>query len=299
MIKIIKLSLEYIPFAIAAHIVETEIGPILVETGPHSTLPVLKAGLAQHGYKMEDIKHVFLTHIHLDHAGAAWAFAEKGATVYMHPFGEKHMADPSKLIASAKMIYKDKMDMLWGTLKPIPAAQIVTVSHGEKFTIGGVEIICWNTPGHAVHHCSFQIGKSLIAGDVAGVKIGENGMVVAPLPPPDINIEHWMNSINLLESLDIDTLYIAHFGKVTNVINHLTALRVLLWDWANWMLPYYQDKTPPAEVVPKFAAYVNQQLIDSGVSKEDMIVYESSNPSNMGVFGLLRYWKKKLEKSKS
>jgi len=256
MIKIIKLSLEYIPFAIAAHIVETEIGPILVETGPHSTL-------------------------------------------YMHPFGEKHMADPSKLIASAKMIYKDKMDMLWGTLKPIPAAQIVTVSHGEKFTIGGVEIICWNTPGHAVHHCSFQIGKSLIAGDVAGVKIGENGMVVAPLPPPDINIEHWMNSINLLESLDIDTLYIAHFGKVTNVINHLTALRVLLWDWANWMLPYYQDKTPPAEVVPKFAAYVNQQLIDSGVSKEDMIVYESSNPSNMGVFGLLRYWKKKLEKSKS
>ena len=91
MIHIIKLSLEHVPFAIAAHLIETEAGPILLETGPHSTLPVLEAGLAKLGYKMEDIQHVFLTHIHLDHAGAAWAFAEKGATIYMHPFGKKHM----------------------------------------------------------------------------------------------------------------------------------------------------------------------------------------------------------------
>lgn len=296
MVKIIKLSLGSIPFAIAAHLVETKIGPILLETGPHSTLPSLKTGLKAHGYQMEDIQHVFLTHIHLDHAGAAWAFAEKGATIYMHPFGKKHMVDPSKLLASAKMIYKDQMDTLWGTLKPIPESQIITVKHQEKFTIGDTEIIAWNTPGHAVHHVSYQIGQELIAGDVAGVKIGTSGMIVPPCPPPDINIEHWMTSINLLESLDLKEVYLSHFGKVTDLVNHFTALKFILWDWANWMLPHYQKGTPPNEIVPHFSKYVNQQLLNHGVPKEELIIYESSNPTPMAVFGLLRYWKKRLEK---
>jgi len=294
MINIIGLSLKHIPFAIAAHLIETEAGPILLETGPHSTLPTLEAGLAEYGYKIEDIQHVFLTHIHLDHAGAAWAFAEKGATIYMHPFGKKHMVDPSKLLASAKMIYKEQMDALWGTLRPIPEEQIITVKHGEKFNIGGVEIICWNTPGHAVHHVSFQIGNKLVAGDVAGAKIGSSGMIVPPCPPPDINIDHWMESINLLESLNLEEVYIAHFGKVTDIVNHFTALKLILWDWANWMLPHYQKGTPPTEIIPLFAAYTRQQLLDFGVPEKDLITYESSNPTNMSVFGLLRYWKKRL-----
>ncbi len=296
MINIIKLSLKNVPFAIAAHLIETEAGPILLETGPHSTLPVLEAGLAALGYKMEDIQHVFLTHIHLDHAGAAWAFAEKGATIYMHPFGKKHMVDPSRLLASAKMIYKDQMDALWGTLKPIPEAQVVTVNHGEKFTIGGVDIISWNTPGHAVHHVSFQIGDKLIAGDVAGAKIGDSGMIVPPCPPPDINIDHWMESINLLESLNLSEVYIAHFGKVTDIVNHFTALKLILWDWANWILPHYQKGTPPNEIIPLFAKYTKQQLLNHGVPEKDLIIYEASNPTNMSVFGLLRYWKKRLTK---
>ena len=294
MINIIGLSLKDVPFAIAAHLIETELGPILLETGPHSTLPILEAGLAIHGYKIADIKHVFLTHIHLDHAGAAWAFAEQGATIYMHPFGKRHMVDPSKLLASAKMIYKEKMETLWGTLKPIPEEQIITVKHGEKFNIGGVEIISWNTPGHAVHHVSFQIGNKLVAGDVAGAKIGEHGMIVPPCPPPDINLEHWMDSINLLESLDLEEVYIAHFGKVTDIVNHFTALKLILWDWANWMLPFYQKGTPPAEIIPLFAAYTKHQLLNFGVAEKDLIIYESSNPTNMSVFGLLRYWKKRL-----
>lgn len=296
MIKIIKLTLDVLPMEIAAHLVETSEGPILLETGPHSTLPKLQAGLAEHGYQMKDIQHVFLTHIHLDHAGAAWAFAEKGATIYMHPLGKKHMADPSKLLASAKLIYKEMMDVLWGTLKPIPANQIVTVQHGETYKVGDVEVVAWNTPGHAVHHVSYQIGQALIAGDVAGAKIGESGPVTPPCPPPDINIDHWMTSIALLETLDLTTVYLSHFGKVTHLVNHFTALKAVLWDWANFMLPHYQKGTPPAEVIPQFSTYVDEQLTRAGVSKEDRVVYESSNPANMSVFGLMRYWKKKLEK---
>ncbi|MEM6320426.1 MAG: MBL fold metallo-hydrolase [Bacteroidota bacterium] len=293
MIKVIRLSLPTIPFAIAAHLIETADGPILLETGPHSTLSSLEKGLEMYGYKMQDIQHVFLTHIHLDHAGAAWAFAEHGATIYMHPFGKKHMVDPSKLYASAKMIYQDKMDMLWGQLNPIPETQIVTVENDDSFEIGGQKIVGWHTPGHAVHHIAYQIGQDLIAGDVAGVKIGDKGMIVPPCPPPDINLEDWMSSIQLIENLDIETIYLSHFGKVTDLVNHLTALKATLWDWANWMLPHYQANTPPQEVIPKFAKYVNQQLLNHSVPEKELIVYESSNPSSMSVFGLYRYWKKR------
>ena len=188
MIEIIDLLFQGTKQSTAAFFKDTSEGPIIIETGPHATLPQVEQFLAAKNYNLSDVKHVFLTHIHLDHAGAAWAFAKNGATVYLHPFGERHMVDPSKLLESAKRIYKDKMFELWGDLQPIPANQLVTMAHGEKITIGDTELIAWFTPGHAKHHLSWQIGKELIAGDVAGVKIGDNGMVVPPCPPPDINI---------------------------------------------------------------------------------------------------------------
>jgi glyoxylase-like metal-dependent hydrolase (beta-lactamase superfamily II) len=264
-----------------------------LETGPYSTFKTLEKGLNDKGYAIEDVKHVFLTHIHLDHAGAAWAFAEKGATIYMHPFGKKHMVDPSKLLASAKMIYKDQMDSLWGALKPIPAEQIITLEHGKTYSIGGQDITSWNTPGHAVHHAAFQIGNSLIAGDVAGVKISQNGMVVPPCPPPDINLEHWMNSIDLIKSLELEAIYLTHFGRITNIDNHLQELTDILWDWANWMKPHFDQQTDPKLIIPQFMAYTKQQLIDFGIPKAEIPIYENANPSWMSVLGLLRYWKKR------
>ena len=128
---------------------ETSEGPIIIETGPHSTLPQIVSFLATKGYTLSDVKHVFLTHIHLDHAGAAWAFAREGATVYLHPVGEKHMIDPTKLLKSAKQIYKDQMYALWGELHPIPAPQLRTIANGEKITIGDTQLVAWHTPGHA------------------------------------------------------------------------------------------------------------------------------------------------------
>ena len=295
MFQLINLTLQSVPFAIAAHVLPSEDGPILLEVGPHSTFPVLEKGLQALGYKVADVRHVFLTHIHLDHAGAAWAFADHGATVYMHPFGRRHMVDPSKLYASAKMIYQDQMETLWGDLRPIPAEQIVTVEHGQTYSVGGRDIIAWHTPGHAVHHVSYQVEKALVAGDVAGIRIGETGMVAPPCPPPDIHVEDWMASIDLVEKLDLDTLYLSHYGPVTNIHQHLADLRAILWDWAAWMYQHYQKGTPPQEVIPLFADYVNQQLERNGVDRATRTVYESSNPSFMSVHGLYRYWRKKLE----
>ena len=110
------LDLKFLgyPQSIAAYLVETSDGPILIETGPHSTYEVLKSEVNRCGYNIDEINHVFLSHIHLDHAGAAWAVASQGAKVYLHPFGRAHLLNPEKLMESAKRIYQEDMDRLWG-----------------------------------------------------------------------------------------------------------------------------------------------------------------------------------------
>ncbi len=214
---------------IAAFLIETSAGPVLVETGPHSTLPQLEAGLARHGYQSSDIKHVFLTHIHLDHAGAAWYFAQMGAKVYVHPRGYKHLASPEKLMNSARMIYQDKMDELWGQMNPIPEAQLHSVDDLSDFTIGDTTFKAHYTPGHAVHHIAWQLGDALFAGDVAGVMINK-GPVVPPCPPPDINVEDWQNSIRRIEGLNLARLYLTHYGEVNEIAVHLAGLESSLLD---------------------------------------------------------------------
>ncbi|MEM6300010.1 MAG: MBL fold metallo-hydrolase, partial [Bacteroidota bacterium] len=131
----------------------------------------------------------------------------------------------------------------------------------------------------------------IFAGDVAGVKIGD-GPVVPPCPPPDIQVEHWQSSIQILREAKAKKLYLTHFGEVTDIDKHLTELEENLLDWANWMRPHFEQETPPAEVTPTFQAYTRQQLEDAGVSTEDQDKYEKANPIWMSVAGLLRYWKK-------
>ncbi len=294
MIKTLDLKFLGHDDTIASFLVETEAGPVLLETGPYSTFPQLKSELSKHGYQPEDIKHVMLTHIHLDHAGAAWALAKTGSTVYLHPFGYSHMADPSRLLESARRIYKDDMDRLWGDLKAIDKDRLKTVKHEEEITIGGVSFKAWFTPGHAVHHIAWQIEDALIAGDIAGVSIG-GAMVVPPCPPPDINIEHWMESIRLIRGLDIKSLYLTHYGKVADIPSHLDELEFILKDWANWIKPYWEAGKHHSEVTPLFEAYVQQQLRSAGIKGEGLEQYESANPSWMSVAGLMRYWRKKAE----
>ncbi len=294
MIHTIDLNFQGYSHSIASYLVETSEGPVLVETGPHSVFPYLQQGLAAKGYKVEDVQHVFLTHIHLDHAGAAWAFAEKGAKVYVHPFGYKHLLNPEKLMRSAKRIYQDQMDSLWGAMKAIPESQLVSVEDRAEFNIGGKTFKAFHTPGHAVHHIAWQMSKELFTGDVAGVKI-EDGMVVVPCPPPDINLEDWEHSIALIKTLDVERLYLAHFGIVSDIENHLKALSDCLWNWANWIKPYWEQGKKPEEVTALFEQYAEQQLIDFGVEKQMRLRYEAANPSWMSVAGLMRYWRKKMQ----
>lgn len=294
MIHIIDLHFQGVKNAIAAFLVETTAGPVLIETGPHSTFTPLKKGIESKGFSLSDIKHVFLSHIHFDHAGAAWAFAELGAKIYVHPSGAPHLHDPSRLLSSAKRIYQDKMDVLWGAIKPIDLEQMQITEHGSSFQIGDQSFTAWHTPGHAIHHIAWQMGDVVFTGDVGGVSI-KKGVVIPPCPPPDINIEDWMESIRLLRALKPGALYLTHFGKVENISQHLDALEKCLWDWANWMRPYAESDASIAEVSPKFQQYVGKQLMNYGIGEEGIRQYETANPSWMSVAGLIRYWKKKAK----
>jgi glyoxylase-like metal-dependent hydrolase (beta-lactamase superfamily II) len=294
MIHTIDLHFLHSADTIAAFLVETSCGPVLIETGPHSTLSALEKGVQQAGYALGDIKHVLLSHIHLDHAGAAWVLAQMGATIHVHPAGEKHLRQPEKLMQSARMIYQEQMDMLWGEMHPIPAEQLKPMEHGETLTLGDTAFTAWHTPGHAVHHLAWQYRDQLFTGDVAGVKIND-GIVVPPCPPPDIHIEDWQASLALIRDLQPKTLWLTHYGPVHEVEAHLQELEARLLDWAAWMKPYAEANDTLAHITPLFSRYVQQQLLEKAMRAEEIAAYDKANPAWMSVSGLLRYWKKKTD----
>lgn len=292
--KIIDLHFLGNETTIASFLIESSEGPILVETGPHSTFSHLTKGIENAGYKVEDVQHVFLTHIHLDHAGAAWTFAKNGAKIYLHPFGVGHMADPSKLMESAKRIYQDKMDMLWGRMESIDKNLLIEVEDEAEITIGDKTFKSWHTPGHANHHIAWQLDNIIFTGDVAGVKI-ENGPVIAPLPPPDIHIEKWQKSIDLLKKLNPEKCYLTHYGEITNIHEHLDELSRNIHTQANWIKEHLGKGESLAEMTPQFDAFCVEDLKKQGLNDAEIAQYQAANPAWMSVAGLARYWKKKAE----
>jgi glyoxylase-like metal-dependent hydrolase (beta-lactamase superfamily II) len=201
----------------------------LIDPGPASSLDGLLAGLGE-----EVPERILLTHIHLDHAGATGTLAQRwpDAEVWVHERGAPHVADPSKLLASATRIYGDDMDRLWGEVVAVPEERIRVLS-GEEQRIDGWRVAY--TPGHASHHVSYlhEATGTAFVGDVAGVRIGA-GPVVPPTPPPDIDLDAWARSIDLVERWAPERLAVTHFGAHEDVGPHLDALRGALRGFADW-----------------------------------------------------------------
>ncbi|MEL6673377.1 MAG: MBL fold metallo-hydrolase [Bacteroidota bacterium] len=293
MVHLIDLNFQ-LPKTIASFVVPSDAGPILIETGPHSVFPILEKGLADLGYKVSDIKHVLLSHIHFDHAGAAWALAEAGATIYVHPRGWKHMHDPSRLYESAKRIYQDKMEELWGEMHAIPAEQLMAIEDGITLNLGGHEFTALHTPGHANHHIAWKWNDTVFTGDVAGCRI-EGGPIVPPCPPPDINLEAWEASIDRILSHEPQRLFLTHFGEVTDVADHFAQLKEILKDWGAWIKPHWEAGKSAGEITSAFQAYADAQLAEQGADAVSIARYNAANPAWMSVAGLMRYWQKKSE----
>lgn len=281
----------YVPNVIAAYIIETADGPVLIETGPDTVYKILEKSIHDAGLLLDDIKHVFVTHIHLDHSGAAWHFAERGATIYVHPRGAKHLADPAKLIASAERIYGDKMQELWGTINPVPEDRIRSTEDGQRISIGDVDIRVLESPGHASHHNVYLIGGIAFTGDAAGIRIA-GGPVLPPTPPPDIHIEQWQETLQKIRDVKPDILYPTHFGKSVDVIPHLDELESRLLEWSNWIGEQLQKGKSDEEITKEYEVISKDLLSRHNIVDDFLKAYEFADPFWMNVMGLVRYWRK-------
>lgn len=291
--KLTTIDLQFLQSSevIASFLIQEGSTNILVETGPATTLTAMNKALSQHDLTAEDITDVLLTHIHFDHAGAAWYFAEKGANIYVHPVGYPHLHKPQKLLASAKRIYKERMDELWGDIQAISEDRLIAVEDRQKLNLGGLSWTAHHTPGHAKHHIAWQLGELLFTGDVAGVSL-QGRAVVPPCPPPDIDLEAWYDSIDRIRTLNPQKLFLTHFGAVTDIESHLTKLEAELKYWADWMKLNGLGKDPK-QVIPNFVQWTEGRLKEQGLEQEWIERYHKANPPEMSVTGLQRYWKKK------
>jgi glyoxylase-like metal-dependent hydrolase (beta-lactamase superfamily II) len=217
-----------VPRVVAAVVLHGHGGAAVIDPGPSSTLPALRAGLERSGIGMPDVRALLLTHIHLDHAGACGTLVREhpGLRVYVHEKGAPHMVDPARLLASATRLYGDEMDRLWGEVLPVPSDAIVTLVGGERVEAGGRGLDVMYTPGHASHHVSYRAADAGIAfvGDTAGVRLFPRGIIVPPTPPPDIDLEAWRASLARIGAWRADTLFVTHFGPCAPAGAHLTEM---------------------------------------------------------------------------
>jgi glyoxylase-like metal-dependent hydrolase (beta-lactamase superfamily II) len=293
--RLIDLNFLGLPNTIGSYLLESGKHKILVETGPASILPTFKQKLASINLSIEQITDVFLTHIHLDHSGGAWAFANEMAQIYVHPRGVQHLVNPEKLIASASMIYGDQMDRLWGEINGIDIQKVRGVENQEAIKLNDLVFKAHHTPGHANHHIVWSINDLVFTGDVAGVKMVKNGPVIPPCPPPDIDIPLWLKSIETIRILRPKKLCLTHFGVISDWKNHLDELEERLLKWEQWLRPFAENNESIKTITPKFIQMVMKSYQEKNLSKTEIDYYEKANPSYMSVLGLMRYIKQTMK----
>jgi glyoxylase-like metal-dependent hydrolase (beta-lactamase superfamily II) len=238
-------------------------------------VPELKARLAERGLALTDVRHLLLSHIHLDHAGAAGVLVREhpGLQVHVSEVGAPHLVDPSRLENSARRLYGDDFDRLWGELAPVPEANVHPV--GEE-TLG---LATFPSPGHAGHHvCYLDRDGTLYAGDAAGVRISPSEFVLPPTPPPEVDLEAWERTLDELERRGPQRLALIHFGVFDDVGRHLDELRRRLREWS--------ERVRDGATEEEFAAEAEADL------GEDRDAYEQAMPFWQSYAGLRRYWEK-------
>ncbi len=297
---IVPLDLEFknLPQTIASYLVAGPEGPVLVETGPASTLPNLRARLAQYRLQLANIKHVLVTHIHLDHSGAAGWLARQGAQIYVHHVGAPHLVDPSRLLKSASRIYGDDMDTLWGKTIAAPEDKVTPLEDNEEFEVAGLQFTALNTPGHAWHHMTYRLGDVAFTGDAAGVRIHGKDLVDLPAPPPEFKLEVWDKTIDRLLDENFAAIYPTHFGRSDNPENQLTDLRQLLHQAAEFVYIHMKEGMNRDQILRLYIDMMDNRARAAGLSDFAIRQYDAANPLFMSVDGIMRYWTRKAEKEK-
>ena len=274
------------PQTIGAFLVETDDGPALFDCGPASCVERLDEGLAERGLALEDVRHLLLSHIHLDHAGAAGVLVRRHPDLVVHvsEVGAPHVVDPSRLVASARRLYGDAFDELWGELAPVPEAN-VRIAQGDV-----VGLMTFPTPGHARHHVSYlHRDGTLYAGDAAGVRITPARFVLPPCPPPELDLEAWEQTLDEIERRGPARLAVIHFGVFDDVQSHIARMREALGRWAEWVENGMDEAT--------FTAAARADIASSDPGLDE--VYDRAAPLWHTYRGLERYHRKRREAAAS
>jgi len=268
----IDVLFQGVPRSICCH----QLDDVIVDPGPESSMRTLLAALD--GWVP---RAILLTHIHFDHAGATGALLRQwpDTEVWVHERGARHLADPSKLVASATRLYGDDMQRLWGEIVPIPQERLRVLTGGES--LDGFRVAY--TPGHAVHHVSYlhEASGTAFCGDTAGVRVGD-GPVWPPTPPPDIDLEAWDASIDLIEGWAPERLALTHFGKFGDVAEHLGAMREAL-----------RTRGDLARRVDEEQYMAAMREVFADLDDETRAAYLEAVPPDTMYGGLARYWERK------
>jgi len=267
---------------VGCYLLDTEDGPALFDCGPATSVAYLKAGLAERGFDLTEVRHLLLSHIHLDHAGAAGVLVRENPWLQVHvsAIGAPHVVDPTKLEASARRLYGNAFDALWGELAPVPAGNVHVV--GDRV----VGLDCFPTRGHASHHVSYlDSDGTLYAGDATGVRIGPGRFVAPPCPPPEFDLEAWEETLVEIERRAPGRLALIHFGVFDDVQEHLAALRDSLSGWSD-RVENGMDEATFVAAARYDVSQVDPELVDA---------YDRAAPFWHHYAGIERYWRKRRE----
>jgi len=289
----LDLRFQGMPQAIASFLVLGVGGPVLVETGPGSTLAQLQAELARFDLRASDIRDVLLTHIHLDHAGAAGWWASQGTRVHMHHLGAPHLIDPERLLTSARRIYGEQMDSLWGEFLAAPAQHVYALHDGDVVQAGGLSFRAYDTPGHARHHLVYALDDVAFVGDLAGIRVPGQWHLRLPTPPPEFDQEAWQTSLAAMQSQNFRRLYLTHFGPVDDVETHWGRVAALLPEYAGRVRAGLEQALERDTIAADFAHWESGRMLADGMDPSESPVYAGLGPAGMSVDGLIRYWQKR------
>lgn len=282
---------------IAAYAVAGPSGHVLIEVGPGSTLPHLLAGLTAHGLTPADISAVLVTHIHLDHAGAAGWWARQGVPIHVHHLGAPHLIDPERLLTSARRIYGDQMDPLWGEFLPSPADLVFAHHGGDVIEAAGLRFSAHDTPGHARHHFAYQLEDVAFVGDLAGVRRPESRYVRVPTPPPEFDMPVWLASVARMRAANFRRLYLTHFGPIDGpeVAPHWDTITALIPQYAALVQAGLAAGVDREALMAQLAAWEATRFAAAGLPPEQWQIYDGLGPNAMAIDGLIRYWQKQAQ----
>jgi glyoxylase-like metal-dependent hydrolase (beta-lactamase superfamily II) len=292
------IDLHYLgqPGVVAAFLLHGGNEVALIEVGPGSTAETLIRAVEEQGFGLEQVRRLLVTHIHLDHAGAAGLLLERmpNARLYVHEVGVPHVIDPSKLITSATRIYGNLMKRMWGEIRPVPADRIVPLRDDQVLDVAGRRLRVLYTPGHAIHHVTFHdlASGDMFVGDVAGARMDGCDYVRPPTPPPDLDLDAWETSLDRLNSLNPHGFYMTHFGFISDTRRHVEELRSRLRAWERIVLDGMragQDHAAIATGLQRSGDGELSRMIGPDVIRQ----YEMASSYVMNVSGYERYLRKR------